>query len=356
MKSTKEQIVAIAFLTFVILLEFGSFFYFKKFSLFYEPPALDEVNHQLFSTLDPLLGYAHSARFEPTELDLKLGLKKFTTEINLKNGFVEYENKIDANPLKIAILGDSISDPHMFNGNWPFRLHQLLKEKKISHVIYNGAVSGYTSYQQLIKLIRDVYSLDKIDIVIAYTGAAEIPEAGDSVLNYPAIHTYQKFIFDKMAQNFTTEKKPVILPNMQYILYHLYRVIINPEENFIQFGVKNTALLQSYINNLRYMNAVAEINHSIFYHFLEPIRLNDNQIDTAGFVDKNAVASKEVEQKLQQFFSQADVLLKNEKFSHSLYKFFPEDKKMFLDLFHLNKTGNKLVAEMVFKTITPSLK
>lgn len=71
---------------------------------------------------------------------------------------------------KIMIVGGSTTDSTFYNyASWPEILYHKFQEAGKSVTIFNGAVGGYYSMQELSKLIRDIVIL-KPDIVISYSG------------------------------------------------------------------------------------------------------------------------------------------------------------------------------------------
>lgn len=106
--------------------------------------------------VDPLLGYTRTGGICP--------------------GIVTYGKLNGKNDLAVLILGNSSSDSTFGNlncwGHYLFlELSKLCAERNV--VIYNGAVSGYYSGQEFLKLCRDGVDL-KPSIVISFSGVTEI--------------------------------------------------------------------------------------------------------------------------------------------------------------------------------------
>ena len=106
----------------------------------------------MFKALDPLLGYAH------TEEEIQRSL---TVPYTYLPGFVAYTEKSRAQwqrPI-IVILGGSTSDPVLYASKadaWPQILSQKMREANQPGTVVNGGVGGYSSSQELLKLVRDV--------------------------------------------------------------------------------------------------------------------------------------------------------------------------------------------------------
>ncbi len=346
-----------ALVFFIALIEFSFFLKFRKYDLFYQVPVGDELNFRLFNVLDPVLGYASNFAFSPNEEEINQSF--FATPDRTKslgNGFVVLENRSDPKPIKIVILGESTSDPYLFNGNWPWGLHEILTHKNISHVIYNGAVSGYTSSQQLLKLIRDVLYLEKPDIIIAFNGLTDVPATGDIVESHVGIHVYQKFLFDVLAGNPADGRDPRILPNSQFGLKQLARKFFFRKPTFVQYGVVNVDALGTFVNNIKIMNAVCKTKNFSFFHFLGQIEQSPKQKDEKMYQPKIYQFSEEKRASVHEFFKQSEQLLKSEKYSVSLYNVLPADEPLFVDIGHLNPTGSKIIAEKIFQNLEPVIK
>jgi hypothetical protein len=67
-------------------------------------------------------------------------------------------------------------------------LSKLLTADGYSGTIVNGGTGGYSSNQELIKLIRDGLEF-KPDIVISYSGINDMGKYNE--LPYPMVHPYQ---------------------------------------------------------------------------------------------------------------------------------------------------------------------
>lgn len=79
------------------------------------------------------------------------------------------------NNYKIVTLGGSTTDDAIYRGklrSWPQCLFDKLKSEK-EIVIYNAAVSGYTSCQEVLKLLRDVCAL-RADLIISFSGVNDL--------------------------------------------------------------------------------------------------------------------------------------------------------------------------------------
>lgn len=108
--------------------------------------------------VDPNLGYGY----------LRSEIKEFLIKgEKFENGVVHFCSEKER-PL-IAVLGGSTSDIQ-YDGSWVRPFAELVKG---SFKVVSGAVIGYNTSQELIKLIRDIIPL-RPDIVISFTGINDI--------------------------------------------------------------------------------------------------------------------------------------------------------------------------------------
>ena len=84
-------------------------------------------------------------------------------------GFFRYGSS-SVKAKRIVVLGGSTADQDTFIGtSWPEMLPEVAAEGGADVRVYNGAVTGYTSAQELVKLLRDVPAL-KPHVVVLYSG------------------------------------------------------------------------------------------------------------------------------------------------------------------------------------------
>ena len=167
-----------------------------------------DVKQIWFDVLDPQLGHA----YDPNVLARKLeDFESFT-------GFVVYGDRTDSSAIRIFALGGSTTDPIFSLGGpstgpgyeecWPKILQDLLNDVGIPAVVFNGGVAGYSSNQELLKLVRDVLPL-KPDIVLSLSGINDLGFV-HSVERHPMVHPH----LDKTLRTITQPSVPALLPNL----------------------------------------------------------------------------------------------------------------------------------------------
>ena len=112
------------------------------------------------------------------------------------NGFKVFGDPDDKNALRIVTLGSSTSDAYLYQyKSWSEFMHEELSRMGICNVVFCGAVSGYTSAEELFKLIRDGLQLNP-EIVLNYSGSNDI-KLGDN----PYINSYMRRVGNFLKQH-----------------------------------------------------------------------------------------------------------------------------------------------------------
>ena len=299
----------------------------------------------ILSYLDPHLGYAHNPEKHPI---LRRG-----------QGFAEYKTKSYENSsvLKIVTLGGSTTDP--LSGifldeseknsndpyNWSKSLRDMFDHHGISAIIYNGGVSGYSSSQEVFKLVRDVLPL-KPDVVLCLDGVNE-PGFFHSVRRYPMVHPYQKGFFDQI----TEKKYPFFMPNtitqFQSLLGRNKRMVEG-----VNYGVTiDLTPSEQWRKNIRLGQAITNEFGIEYIVFLQPI---------LGF-GKYEMSKREAEmlqgkgqvykQKVTEFYNRARRIANEHSFCVDLTNVFSDSRNVYLDPRHQNKSGVDILAAVIFEEL-----
>lgn len=154
------------------------------------------------SYLDPILGFAHDPAI-------------FADQDYLP-GFVVYRSQLPGklNPLRIVTLGGSTTTPSVRN-SWPEQLHRILEKGEIASEVFNGGVAGYSSSQDLLKLMRDGLSLEP-DIVICLQGVNDLGFI-HAIPSHPLVSPYSKHVLSYISK----PKSWPFLPNFTYLAQKL---------------------------------------------------------------------------------------------------------------------------------------
>ena len=161
----------------------------------------------------------------------------------------------------ILALGGSTTDGVKFPDSWPAQLSRLLEERNIPATVINGGIGGYTTSQDLFKLIRDGFEFQP-DIVIEYGGVNDGWQY--SVQNHLMVHPYQENIL-KVA---TGQEAPRILPSTATFL-KLYLPVKASIDYSLGVGSKRTRA-QTFKKNMEIMNAATLSQGGKFYAVVQP--------------------------------------------------------------------------------------
>jgi len=208
-----------------------------------------------FDSLDPHLGYARDDR------DRKVDA--FRDRYVWRGGFAIY--KPAAQPIDrpiILTLGGSTTDPLEHETSWPEELARLLVEEGSACTVINGATEGYSSSQELLKLIRDGLELEP-DLVISYSGVNDRGAYG--ALPHPMVHRYQRYVLDRLTQS----PPSPLLPNTIALLRSLGRG--DEGGSGYTLGLETErSLADWYLRNLSLMNAVSTAADAEFIGVTQP--------------------------------------------------------------------------------------
>lgn len=254
-------------------------------------------------------------------LDVSLG---YTTWADSKYpGIVVYGEEKE-NDYKIAILGSSTSEGLRYPfKSWPELLFDGLKENRIT--VYNGGVSGYTSGQELIKMIRDILPL-KPDMIIVYDGANDL----NTDTRYPFAFPYAMQIYD-------------------FAKGHLAGNLMDDKMKIVSKGTRSAAdRFEEYLNNIRNMHAVAEENNIKFFSFCHPV-LSCKKGKTIA--EKNILLSMPADQIdfwVTRYFRENFELEKDiPDYFYDFTGIFDNTDDVFIDVCHVNEKGNRIIANRV---------
>lgn len=217
---------------------------------------VDHRKSDRFLNIDPHLGYG---RYEK-----EIEVVRFKKRHTWHQGFAVYSKEPIASLTRpiILTLGGSTTDPLNYSSSWPEELASILVNEQIPGTVINGGVGGYSTSQELLKLIRDGIELDP-DLVITYNGVND--RDGYGPLPHPMVHKYQREVLRGLS-----EKRPSpFLPNT----VSLFLSFGNQDKNKIRYTLgtetkKNRG--EWYARNHLLMNAVAQAENIKYLGVLQP--------------------------------------------------------------------------------------
>lgn len=328
-------------------------------------------NHCLKMSTHPILGYHH-------DHDGKCEIK------NAKaiGEYVYYRNRINDQNIKILTLGGSTTDgwyTHYANGEtWPKIIDDICYQNKNEFndcSVINGAVGGYNSSQELLKLITSASNLDQnIRIIISYNGINEI-EGYRGTNKF--INTNLPFFTSEMASMYVSRKWfrqsknfinffPNINSFIRYLIgsqsYYIEKSKDLKKEDFkdlINKKIKINSVVDRWVLNTSLMHSISEELNAKYIVFLQPtlglkettsyIPKNSNDFVLLESLDKEYIISiNSLYNKLRVECSKKDYCI-----DLSLIKF--SNGNNYTDPRHHNENGNLKIAKKIFFNIKKEL-
>ena len=288
------------------------------------------------SFLDPHLGYAHE---HSIDRDLSRGASV--------PGFVVY-GELGSRPLlTIVALGGSTTDP-LDKSNWPRALQALLEERGVRSVVYNGGVSGYSSNQELLKLIRDVLPLEP-DLIISMNGMNDMGFM-HSVVEHPMVHPYQ----ERMLAALRGKRPGVFMPNTLRA-YQRWRSERTPDYyrvKGVNFGPRvSVSPADQWARNLRMMHAVVQSAKIEYVCFLQPALGVGQYTPTPKEREMLKAAARmfggQYLEMLDDFYSNAVPIADATPYVENLTETFAGKSGLYRDARHPNAEGYRVIAEVI---------
>lgn len=325
--------VILSVLIILFAMEFYAYNYTnKKFPLYLIVNKTEEINN-----LDGQNTHIPDFKNDPS-LAWSLDFDKMGLPYQIKNNCIFFENQTNKylKPLKIFITGGSTSDLTFQNYNWPILLYNKLKEQGYNFQLYIGAVSGYNTTQEFLKLYKDGMNIENLDIHISYFGANDYISNPDS----------QTESDDGLNPG---EFKFVLLPNLMWML-KLYRF----------FGINELSQLKSTLNGnqtfkmLKLMHGVSIVNHHKFIPVFQPLAgVGSLENAREDFVSKNPKYYQQFDKmvlshrKLYQSFSEKKALM-DFKVYDLTGVFYPYSELPIFDNCHVKEKYQHIISDNIY--------
>ncbi len=250
------------------------------------------------------------------------------------------------NALRIVTLGGSTTDSKLEENNWVKHLADLFKKDGDNVVIYNGAVRGYSSHQELLKLIRDVLPLHP-DLVISLTGENDL-RALYSLEKHPMVHPYQDYLFHLLLNKDSGDS--FLFPNTVFLLKKQLRSDSATVQ--LNYGPPNEGSPASHWErNQRMMNALAKEFGSTYLAFLQPTSGVGSYVlspEEQKELEKLETRWPEHQKRLREFYNEAIPKCKSLSFCIDLTELFSDKKKIYRDPRHPTPEGYQLIASSIY--------
>lgn len=278
------------------------------------------------TSIDPLLGFAYGSN----------DLPKRPNE-NRVPGFVVYgkQNEGSDKAFRVVTLGGSTTGP-LFEWNWPRQLYDQLDTMGVDAVIFNGGVNGYSSNQELLKLLRDVLPLEP-HIVVSFTGINDLGFL-HAMQRHPMLHPYIDQIMKRvLRQQPSTRNSAGVISEVHYG----QPVSVRPAEHWIR--------------NLRLMQAICSEFGVRFLGLLQPTlgvgdyEMNDEEAQMLTDYDQQHRGKYLVECK--EFYREALDLVKKCDYIENMVDVFRTQSAVYYDCRHPNRRGYEIIASEVIRRV-----
>ncbi len=278
-----------------------------------------------FDEIDPLCGWSMSNK--------RIENMGYKTKQNCE--VLECHGTWPAEPIRIFVTGGSTSDIALHNDNWPLELQKIMTNDSVNATIYVGAVGGYTSGQELLKLMRDGMKICP-DIHISYTGANEGSDSG-------YVSEYERdFYQGAYAQNYAGS----IMPSTLFLIKSSFHL------GYIDLSIKKTEPTHAYDfwrQNMAAMGGIAYKGKYSFLGVLQPVlgmghyhQANEKEIDPGGY-----------SKGYKQYYPQAQeyIKVKDSTLTDLTGVFDTATKPVYIDDCHINASYQRVVAESIYKEL-----
>jgi hypothetical protein len=297
-------------------------------------------------------------------------------ECHIKDGitqgeYVIYKYASEDLP-KILTLGGSTTSgfyQHISNGEtYPKLLAKMVSK---THFLVNGGVGGYSSLQEFLKFSRDGSRMDNLDIVISLNGINDIRDyhGMENIRKneYPFLTDIQYLMNQKQIwydqrinSGLVTKTIQNMLPNTNSLVSYLSNRRLN---HFSSKKDKNNLLksinaAQRWETNVRRLNTIAKLENIKYFVFLQPtmglsgIQSNPKPGTNDALIFNNmGKMGKRYVEELNEFYKQLKLRCSKLSFCIDISDEAPPSGNNYKDPRHHNQNGNKIIAEVIFKSI-----
>lgn len=239
---------------------------------------------------------------------------------------------------KIVVLGNCTSVSRKAADVW---VDYFVQNMGVDTVLYNGACAGYSSSQELLKLIRDVLALTP-ETIIVMNGVIDATEANREA-NYPY---YTRFECNLLNEYFGSENRVEEYNNMQTVPTRVLYGQEDHEENWKQ-----------YIRNVRIMHAIADELKIKFFCFFQP----SLYCNSYGLTEQEKEVLEDfyikdgenpIYSTAHQFYKNVCSALNEEIWFYQISEIFKGMRESaYLDEIHYTNEGHRMIAEYVLRTV-----
>jgi hypothetical protein len=293
--------------------------------------------------------------------------------------FVFYDYDYESDKPAIVTLGGSTTSgflQHYSNGfTWPLFLHKMASQK--GYQVINGGVGGYSSSQELLKLIIEVRRLKNVKLIVSLNGINETPGyPGGSISDINTKYPFLKLLQVQMFESQRWVDQRIInkgwLPNIKSFIRFINggsmtSVDIFSEKNlnsynssFNDLKFKSIDAAERWLSNVKSMYAISASMGVEYMVFLQPTMgiygVQSRMPSNIESKDANMLKSlnknepeyideiNNLYNELQQYCSKLDYCI-------DISSVAPPTGNNYRNVRHHNENGNKIIAEEIFKNI-----
>ena len=296
------------------------------------------------------------SHIEPLYYDVTLGYSRIKDEIE---GFEIFGDIDNPEALVIVALGGSTTESsYNFIKGWVQYLMECFIENGDSVIMYCGGVVGYTSFQELLKLIRDVIPL-RPNVVLSYNGFNDL-------LYYP-LEKCPPEKSERESGPFAYQPERVRKPFVHHFQVDFMRDVLQSysnAEHTIYYGLQNNRTASEFwLDNIKMMNVIANEFDILFLSFLQPFfhvgeyKLTDSQRTIFNRKWWNADRPNPdlyTEERLTFIIDEARKMItaiKDVNYITDLTHIFNEYTNIYNDICHVTECGNEIIAKNIYQKL-----
>jgi len=301
------------------------------------PKSADDGGGLEFATLDPHLGYTHG----PNERKVR----DLEPDFRWLDGFLIYASRTsDFERPVILALGGSTTDGIRVGHSWPEALATIMKARSIPGTVINGGIGGYSTNQELLKLIRDGLELEP-DFVVSYSGINDRGKYG--ALPHPMVNSYQRQLLELQAGAAPSSYLPSTMA--------LLEGIAGRGDLEYTLGLKTARTLgQQYRRNIELMHAVCQASGCRFDAFIQPFAFYESKF--AELISPEEKGAAYIDAVLA-LYEEIASLPATHPYVHDATGILEQSDDVYTpDGVHLNPKGDEIVGDYIFRFLEPSLR
>ena len=285
----------------------------------------------------------------------------YNRTIDTIEGFEVFGDHENPNAKLIVALGGSTTEStYLFIKGWAQYLAEIFQQDHISVKIYCGGVAGYSSSQELLKLLRDVLPM-KPDIILSYSGLNDLygyPKPNEKIRDgRPFITHFQVEFIEKIIEKLVPSNEK--LPVMHDLMW---------QENgntTVYYGLKNKMSASDlWLNNTRIMHAIANEFDITFLSFFQPFAFNGfyeiTDFQRILYSRKSPTCIKDGYEKwgapyardVQRIIS----TIRDYDYIYDFSRIFENHEGVYFDASHVYERGNKIIAKKIYERLITILK